>query len=167
MKAEVHGMRSSSIAGLAGLLGLAALALGLPARCEAHSSGPLDQRGCHEDRRRGEYHCHLGEYRGLKFNSLGDFMQQTKAGKTVDQMRQEQGVDTAGEPTKEDEDEGWLSKLPFIGDKDDGPHDVGSGEVIMPHGIEERLRTLQDLHQKGLISEEEYASKRKEILGEL
>jgi hypothetical protein len=94
-------------------------------------------------------------------------MQQTKAGKTADQMRQEQGIDTAGDSTREDGDEGWLSRLPFIGDKDKGSRDVGGGEVIMPRGIEERLRTLQDLHDKGLISDDEYASKRKEILGDL
>jgi hypothetical protein len=145
---------------------LAAICVALPAVAAAHSAGQLDPRGCHEDRRRGEYHCHLGEYRGLKFNSKGDFMEQTKAGKTVEQLRQEQGIDTAGESTREDEDEGWLSRLPFIG-KDSGPRDVGTGEVIMPRGIEERLRTLQDLRDKGLITEEEYAAKRKDILGEL
>jgi hypothetical protein len=147
---------------------LLALVMIAPAVARAHSAKQLDQNGCHDDRRRGQYHCHLGEYRGLKFSSEGDFHQQVKAGKTAAQMRQEQGVDQAGESTDE-VDEGWLSGLhiPFIGRSDSGARDVGGGNVIMPRGIEERLRTLKDLHEKGLIADDEYDAKRKEILGEL
>jgi len=147
---------------------LLAIELFAPVLAFAHSAGQLDIRGCHEDRRRGEYHCHVGEYRGLRFNSKGDFMQQVAAGKTVDQMRQEQGIDAKGESIQEDDDGGWLSHIPFIGkSRREEMHDVGGGEVIVPRGIEERLRALKDLHDKGLISEDEYAAKRKEILGEL
>jgi hypothetical protein len=146
---------------------LASVALA-PALARAHSAGQLDQNGCHEDRRRGEYHCHIGEYRGLKFSSKGAFMQQLAAGKTAQQMREEQGVDVSGEKDTEDEG-GWLSGLhiPFLGNSDSGSRDVGAGDVIVPRGIEERLRTLKDLHDKGLIADDEYAAKRKEILGEL
>ena len=145
-----------------------ALATLVPATARAHTAGQLDGNGCHDDRRRGEYHCHLGEYRGLKFSSKGAFNQQVAAGKTVAQMRQDQGLDQASGESIEDGDEGWLSKLhiPFIGNSNSS-HDVGGGDVIMPRGIEQRLRTLEDLHAKGLIADDEYAAKRKEILGEL
>jgi hypothetical protein len=139
----------------------------LPAAAAAHSSGQLDSHGCHDDRRRGQYHCHIGEYRGLTFNSKGDFNEQVRAGKSVADMRTEQGLTESGKPADDDDGEGWLSRLPFIGDDDEGSRDVGSGQVIVPRGIEERLRVLKDLHDQGLISEEEYATKRKEILGEL
>jgi hypothetical protein len=137
-----------------------------PSGAPAHTAGQLDTRGCHDDRRKGEYHCHIGEYKGLTFRSKGDLNQQIKEGKPIADMRTEQGVTAEGEAAQKD-DGGWLSWIPFMGDRDGGSRDVGSGEVIVPRGIEERLRTLKDLHDKGLVSDEEYDAKRKEILGEL
>jgi hypothetical protein len=140
----------------------------LPAMVSAHSAGQLDSRGCHDDRRRGAYHCHVGEYRGLTFRSKADLQSQIEAGKTVADMRTEQGKDPVeGTAVEDDEDEGWLSWVPFVGGNDSKMRDVGSGDVIVPRGIEERLRVLKDLHEKGLISDEEYAAKRSEILGDL
>ena len=150
-------------------VGAVSALLFLPALAAAHSAGPLDPHGCHDDRRKGEYHCHIGTYRGLTFRSKGGFTQEVRAGKTVEQMRAERGLDpgTGEEHTSQDEDDGWLSWVPFLGKSRSGSRDVGTGEVIVPRGIEERLRVLQDLHDKGLISDDEYAAKRKDILGEL
>jgi hypothetical protein len=43
----------------------------------------------------------------------------------------------------------------------------GSGPLPGAHSVSERLRALEDLKNDGLINEEEYNSKRREILGEL
>ena len=43
----------------------------------------------------------------------------------------------------------------------------GSGPLPGAHSASERLRELEDLKNDGLINEEEYNTKRKEILGEL
>jgi len=137
----------------------------LPCVSQAHNVGPLDSRGCHEDRRRSTYHCHTGEYAGLTFNSVADLESQIRAGVTVDQMRKAQGKETAAKA--DDKEEGWLSKIPFFGSRHSSDHDVESGGLIVPQGIEQRLTALKDLHDKGLITDDEYAAKRKEILGEL
>ena len=168
MKRNAAFIASDSSSTRLTLVSVLAAALLCPALASAHSAQQLDTRGCHDDRRRGQYHCHLGEYRGLVFNSKGDMLEQIQSGKTVEEMRSEQGVTVEGEKKKEDDgDGGWLSWLPFVGDSDGDSRDVGGGEVVMPRGIEERLRTLKDLHDKGLISDEEYETKRKDILGEL
>lgn len=140
----------------------------LPALCYAHSVGQTDSRGCHEDRRRGTYHCHFGEYAGLTFNSVSDLESQIKAGKTVAEMRTEQGLNEAGKPAQSN-DGGWLSKIPFVGrfTGNAQTRDVEPGALIVPQGIEQRLAALKDLHDKGLITDQEYEAKRKEILGEL
>jgi len=138
----------------------------LPCLSHAHNVGPLDSRGCHDDRRRGTYHCHTGEYAGLTFNSVADLERQVRAGVTVEQMRKAQGKETADGADEENEG-GWLSKIPFFGSRRSSEHDVESGGLIVPQGIEQRLMALKDLHDKGLITDEEYAAKRKEILGEL
>ena len=140
----------------------------VPALCYAHQVGQIDSRGCHEDRRRGTYHCHIGEYAGLTFNSVADLESQIKAGKTVAEMRKEQGKDDAGKAA-EGEDSGWLSKIPLY-DRVFGhskTSDIEPGTLIVPQGIEQRLSALKDLHDKGLITDQEYDTKRKEILGEL
>ena len=157
--------RPSAAAALVALVAAQWLA---PALVLAHTAGQVDSRGCHDDRRKGEYHCHLGEFRGLTFKSKGDLNQQLKAGKPIAEMQSEQGVTAEGERQETEDEGGWLSRIPFIGDRfGGGSRDVGGGEVIVPRGIEERLRTLKELHDKGLVSDEEYETKRKEILGEL
>ena len=58
---------------------------------------------------------------------------------------------------------GWMT-----GDNpDERSAAVGTGGQVVPKGIEARLRTLQRLHEEGLITDSEYAAKRGEILGEL
>jgi DNA-binding cell septation regulator SpoVG len=44
---------------------------------------------------------------------------------------------------------------------------AGNGSVLTVRSASERLRALERLKTDGLINEEEYRSKRKEILGEL
>jgi hypothetical protein len=44
---------------------------------------------------------------------------------------------------------------------------AGSDSVSTLRSLSERLRALEQLKSDGLINEEEYNSKRKEILGEL
>jgi hypothetical protein len=140
----------------------------LPALCYAHQVGQVDSRGCHEDRRRGNYHCHVGPYAGLTFTSVADLESQIKAGKTVAEMRKEQGKDGAGKAAESDEG-GWLSKVPFYNRffGSSKTSDTGPGTLIVPQGIEQRLSTLKDLHDKGLVTDQEYEAKRKEILGDL
>jgi hypothetical protein len=149
-----------------GVVWLAAQLL-LPALSHAHAVGQVDSRGCHPDRRRGDYHCHTGEYAGLTFNSVADLQSQIDSGKTVEQMRAEQGVDDKGRSIAEEEGGGWLSKIPFFGKRSSEGRDVESGDLIVPQGIEQRLTALEKLHEKGLVTDEEYAAKRKQILGEL
>ncbi len=42
----------------------------LPVLAWAHG-GRVDSRGCHNDRKRGEYHCHKGELAEQSFPSTG------------------------------------------------------------------------------------------------
>ena len=139
----------------------------LPSLSYAHAVGQVDSRGCHPDRRRGNYHCHTGEYAGLTFNSVADLQSQINAGKTVAEMRSEQGIDDKGHSVENDKGGGWLSKIPFFGNHSSEGRDVESGGLIVPQGIEQRLSALQNLHDKGLITDDEFAAKRKAILGEL
>lgn len=150
------------------LLAIVAITALLPALAAAHSAGPFDPHGCHDDRRRGGYHCHLGEFAGLEFSSKSAMLDAKKSGKTASELRKEQGlVEESADQSEDGEEEGgWRSWLPFGGD-DSESHEVTTGGVIVPRGIEDRLKVLKDLHEKGLITDEEYAEKRKEILGEL
>ncbi len=128
----------------------------------AHSAGPLDHYGCHADRRLGDYHCHRGEFAGRHFKSKAAMLD----------ARRHPGA-TAPSTTVEDskhphEGKDITSWIPFFGKEEkDRRHRPPAGSTVVPRGIEQRLRTLKDLYEKGLITEDEYASKRKEILGEL
>ena len=140
----------------------------MPSLVSAHSAGALDPHGCHDDRRRGGYHCHLGDFAGLEFSSKSAMLKAAKSGKTPAELRKEQGI--AEEPADDGEngkEEGWRAWIPFRGDSESESHEVTTGGVIVPRGIEDRLMVLKDLHEKGLITDDEYAEKRKEILGEL
>ena len=57
---------------------IAALALGwafLPALVAAHTAGPQDRYGCHDNRNKGGYHCHTGDYSGLDFGSKHEMIE--------------------------------------------------------------------------------------------
>ena len=88
-----------------------------------------------------------------------------ESGKSVADLRTEQGLD-GGDEASEEKEGGWRSWMPF-GKDDSESREVTSGDVIVPRGIEQRLQVLKDLHEKGLITDEEYAAKRQEILGDL
>ncbi len=43
----------------------------------AHGGG-LDSYGCHNDRKRGGYHCHRGQFAGESFSSKAEMLQATQ-----------------------------------------------------------------------------------------
>lgn len=147
----------------------------------AHSAGALDPHGCHSDARRSRdaYHCHRGQYNGLRFRSKASMIENKKAGMTAAQIRAQRSdgaavTDSADAPavaapeSREQQQDSWTVYGWLSGNNpDDSPTDVGTGGQVVPKGIESRLRTLQRLHSEGLISDEEYAAKRADILGEL
>ena len=47
---------------------VAGLALLIPSLAWAHGGG-LDARGCHNDTKKGDYHCHQGALKGRSFKS--------------------------------------------------------------------------------------------------
>lgn len=78
---------------------LAVAVLGLPLLAAAHTGGPIDNEGCHPDRRIGNYHCHLGPAAGYAFEN---------------KSAMEKAVSTGNLPDRTEPEEGFLSKLwPF------------------------------------------------------
>jgi hypothetical protein len=137
---------------------LAVLLTVVPANTWAHSAGDLDRHGCHPDKRHGTYHCHRGRYNGIEFPSKADMLRNREAGATQAQARQDAD-------SKLDKRESLFG--PLLGEKTTDQRAAGGGEVVVPQGVERRLEVLEDLHDKGLISDDEYERKRKEILGQL
>lgn len=93
---------------------LAALACfcSLSGPAAAHTGGPLDDDGCHADRRRGNFHCHRGPARGYEFRSRAAMKEAVESGTLA-----ERPADT----------EGFLRKLwPF------GKHEETSREPPPP-----------------------------------
>lgn len=135
---------------------------------QAHTASAFDRYGCHDDRRQGGYHCHVGSYSGLKFRSKREMIEFREQGMTAADIRKARGEDVTDDSdlsnTAED-DSGWRRWVPFARRREE--KNVSSGEVIIPKGLEHRLKTVKDLHEKGLITDEEYAAKRQEILGDL
>ncbi len=133
----------------------------------AHTASAFDRYGCHDDRRQGGYHCHVGSYSGLKFRSKREMIDFREQGLTAADIRKARGEDVVDDSdlNADEEDGGWRRWVPFSRRREE--QDVSSGEVIIPKGLEQRLRTVKELHEKGLISDEEYAAKRQEILGDL
>lgn len=153
------------------ILAMATLLLGTPERAGAHTAGRLDPYGCHADNRKShDYHCHRGLYNGLRFRSKSEMVDNKKAGVTAEELKaiaKEQ--EASGEtPVVKKESGGW--SLLDLGKKEAEISDKvasGAGNTIVPKGLEQRLRTLKSLHGEGLISDEEYAQKKAEILGDL
>ncbi|HYC57674.1 MAG TPA: SHOCT domain-containing protein [Candidatus Binatia bacterium] len=46
----------------------------------AHTGGSLDSHGCHDDRRKGDFHCHHGELRGHSFTSRKAMLEAVESG---------------------------------------------------------------------------------------
>jgi len=78
-------------------------------------------------------------------------------------VRQSGGAGAKPASPPEIEDDGWATWIPFAS-RSSGSDD---NDVVVPKGIQERLSVLKNLHDKGLITDEDYDTKRKEILGEL
>ena len=141
----------------------------LPACAGAHTAGAQDRYGCHDDRRQGGYHCHTGSYAGLKFRSKHEMITYREQGLTALDIRKARGEDVSEEQSglsnAAEDQTGWRRWVPFA--RRSQKQNVGNGEVIVPRGLEQRLRVVKDLHEKGLITDEEYEAKRQEILGDL
>jgi hypothetical protein len=137
---------------------LALLISALPASAAAHSAGNIDRYGCHPDKRYGTYHCHSGRYNGIEFSSKADMLRNWEAGASYEQAKQ----DAESKVTKRESLFG-----PLLNEKTTDQRAAAGGEVVVPQGVERRLEVVKDLHDKGLISDEEYEHKRKEILGQL
>jgi hypothetical protein len=138
-------------------LGACALAVS-PVAASAHSTGAVDPYGCHSDRRSGNYHCHRGEYTNVTFRSKADMLNNKKAGKSGAVLRADQGRDNPAAPS-------ILGSV--LGSEEETQRTASNSELIVPKGVQKRLEILDDLHDQGLITEEEYQAKRKEILGDL
>ncbi len=144
----------------------------LPSASFAHTGGPLDRYGCHTDRRSGEYHCHRRELRGMHFKSKSEMLEKRRRGElsasapTPPPSVSDRGVILEQGQAPPKKASGWSRWNPFSSSKPSKPAAL-SGTAIVPRGIERRLLVLRDLYEKNLITEEEYAAKRKEILGDL
>ncbi len=146
----------------------------LPTLAFAHSGPPLDKYGCHADRVRGDYHCHLREMRGMVFESRGDMLDAIESGE-LPKPTQKSGLGTLfgeddPEPEPQDKEPGLLDR---VVDGDDDEEEEPKAGVPAPapvpaqRTVEERLKILKGLHEMGLITEEEYAARRVEILKDL
>ncbi|TFH24376.1 MAG: SHOCT domain-containing protein [Myxococcales bacterium] len=140
----------------------------LPTLVAAHTAGSQDRYGCHDDRNKGGYHCHTGDYSGLKFGSKREMINAREEGLTALDIRKARGEDVSEETSLSNAanaESGWRRWVPFA--RRSEQQGVGNGEVIIPRGLEQRLAVVKDLHEKGLITDEEYDTKRREILGDL
>ncbi len=161
-------MKMSRIAAVA----LAAIIPVAPAAVAvAHTVGTLDSHGCHADRRDGAYHCHRGDYAGLHFRSKSDMLKKKSQGYNGEDQRAEE---------RSSKGKSWLSSLwPFrksAGEEEQGKNAKAEAkaEGLAPsphtaaaHDIEQRLTLLKQLHEKELISDQEFANTKRQILGGL
>lgn len=113
------------------------VSLAFVSTAQAHGGG-LDGYGCHHNRKAGGYHCHQGPQAGQAFSSQAEM----KGGLTRGLQPYSAGVEAAQprEPTRNAKSKG---------------------------SIEARLRQLDGLHAKGLVTDDEYAAKRRAILEDL
>ncbi len=126
----------------------------------AHMAGSLDHYGCHADRRKGGYHCHSGSMSGRSFASKAAMLRGNEPGQAAPE-------EPAPPAAEEEESGGWKIPSLFKGSDDSASGSSSVTGTLVPSGIAKRLRILKGLHDEGLITEEEYAAKRKDILGEL
>ncbi len=148
-----------------------------PAPASAHTAGSIDPHGCHPDNRKDhDYHCHRGRYSGLRFRSKSEMIRNKKAGLTAEAIRLGRAGEslptTADEQDSDDADSDW--SLLDLGKKDDGkparaaaPAEQAASSGKPRRGLDDRLRTLRDLHTEGLITDDEYEQKKAELLAEL
>ncbi|MFP6600319.1 MAG: SHOCT domain-containing protein [Deltaproteobacteria bacterium] len=153
------------------LLAVPLACLGLLLACptaSGHMAGSTDHYGCHADRRKGGYHCHSGRMNGQNFRSKGAMLDVLESGGTADlgsgTPSPEESTDKGPAATKSGS--GWKIGSLF-GRSTTGAEKTASSGKLVPSGIERRLTTLKRLADQGLITDEEYTAKRKDILGEL
>lgn len=119
----------------------------------AHAVGVLDHYGCHSDRRLRNYHCHRKQFANHIFESKAAMLRQKSH-----QAESPETVAPADAPVQTRE-KSMTSRW--------RPSWLRQSDMTAPNDIEQRLRLLMDLHKKGLVSDQEYENKRREILGDL
>lgn len=150
----------------------AMLALAPATVATAHSVGTLDTHGCHADRRNGDYHCHRGAYSGLHFRSKSDMLKKKAQGYTGEEQRE---AASSAKPKR-----GLRALWPFgkssrseqqgrdtQGDNQTSDADIAPKDVGPAADIEQRLTVLKDLHDKQLITDEEFSATKRQILSDL
>ncbi len=147
----------------------------------AHSGGQLDLHGCHRDSRERDYHCHSGELSGHSFPTKGEMRRRVEAGEEFEPVekpnllnrvlfrdRKEEAAAEAQSGESDNDatvsDPGAAAAPPV-----QSAPGLASAPTTGPDGdeIERRLRVLKGLHEMELITEEEYAARRKAILDDL
>lgn len=165
----------------AAVLGIAALCL--PAGASAHTGATLDMHGCHPDRVRGQYHCHTGKLAGHSFSSRGEMLSVLESGEVPEVEDKEpswfsrmlgRGGDDAEESAGTAAGDAGAAETAAAtppaaagGAQPAAPSAPGVAAAASTSDIEERLRILKGLYNMQLITEDEYAQRRREILAEL
>ncbi|MFN2425532.1 MAG: SHOCT domain-containing protein [Candidatus Binatia bacterium] len=144
----------------------------VPMLAGAHTGGPLDADGCHADHRTGSYHCHRGEAAGYTFPNKAAMQEAVRTG-----VFPEKSVDAEGffqklwpfgksyEQAESSETDPATSSSPADG----GASPSAGGAAATPEQLEaaKRLKVLQGLYEMGLITKEEYETRRQVILDQL
>jgi hypothetical protein len=141
----------------------------------AHSGPALDKNGCHANRVRGDYHCHLGELRGTEYSSKGAMLDAVGSGAIPESIEEENFLEKAFSNVMGDDAEG-ASQAPTdpaaAAAATAAP--VAAAAVAAPaapqgnvRSVENRLRSLKGLFEMDLITQAEYDARRVAILNDL
>ncbi|RMF24408.1 MAG: hypothetical protein D6760_03355, partial [Deltaproteobacteria bacterium] len=105
------------------------LLIALPSSAAAHSAGPLDRYGCHADRRRGDYHCHRGEFQGRHFKSKAAMLDARRNGEEAPPPDRSPGDTSDSEAAgKEHSTTSWF---PFFGRNSRRDHRPPAGSTVV------------------------------------
>lgn len=83
---------------------LAAFAMLVPSLAWAHGGG-LDQYGCHNDTKKGDYHCHQGKLKGRSFKSQDTMLAAHPELKSGAEAKKEKAEDKVKDGDKKTTDE--------------------------------------------------------------
>ncbi len=105
---------------------------------------------------------------GQNFRSKGAMLDALESGGTAGLASGTPSPEESADkgPTATKSGSGWKIGSLF-GRSTTGAEKTASSGKLVPSGIERRLTTLKRLADQGLITDEEYSAKRKDILGEL
>jgi hypothetical protein len=167
---------------------------GVPMLAAAHTGGPLDADGCHADHRTGTYHCHRGPAAGYTFPNRAAMLEAVRTGvfpeKTVDVegffsklwpwgKHHEEAPPAPAPPADASPDADASAEAAPAPAAGDAPG-VDTGSVVTPEpapgtavapqpqsDAAKKLKVLQGLYEMGLITKDEYETKRKAVLDQL